>query len=737
MESDNNNAPQASKILPIPGERNVLVTSALPYVNNVPHLGNIIGSVLSADCYARYIKGRGINCLFVCGTDEYGTATETKALVEKMTPKEICDKYNKIHAEVYDWFDIKFDEFGRTSTEEQTKVCHEIFWDLQKNGHITEGELEQLFCEKCQKFLADRYVEGTCNLCGFPDARGDQCDGCGKLLNAVELIEPRCKVDGSRPIVRSSKHLFLDLPKLTPVLEKWVESASKKGGWSNNSCQITNAWLKEGLKPRCITRDLKWGTPVPLEGFENKVFYVWFDAPIGYISITAGYTPEWEKWWKNPEQVELFQFMGKDNIPFHTVIFPSSLLGTNEKWTMLHHVSTCEYLNYEGGKFSKSRGEGVFGDAAKETGIPSSVWRYYLLSNRPETQDSSFSWDDLIAKNNNEIIANFGNFVNRALTFLTKEFSGIVPEVELNEEDNELISEVNKKLKEYISELDQVHIKDGLKIAMSISQLGNGYMQKNKPWELVKTDKKRCGTVLATLVNLVRLLASLFEPYMPTTHDNLLSQLNCSRDVIPNEWNFKLKSGHKLGTPSLLFQTIDAKQAQIWKSKFGGKQEKKSDEFSLDIRAGIVRSVEPHPEDSQLYLLKVSLGGNDPDRNIVGRLAATYKKEELLNRRVFVLCNLPPAQLKGHVSEGMLLVAESKKGQALLEAPSQPDDKWEGKVEVNGIPTISPMVNTNLKAFQKTDLKLVDGKVVYLGKHPLTLNDVPIGAPVTGAAKIR
>lgn len=348
-------APITGVKLPNPGEQNILITSALPYVNNVPHLGNIIGCVLSADVYARYCRQRGLNAIYICGTDEYGTATEAKAQEEGLTPRAVCDKYHVQHKAIYDWFDIAFDHFGRTSTADpwndkdaaHTVVSQAIFKDNLANGNLQELAMEQMYCLQCDKFLADRFIEGVCPHCQYDDARGDQCDKCGKVLNAVELISPRCKVGrekGHVVEVRSSNHLFLDLPKLEPRLKAWIDTASKEGAWTSNAINITNSWIRDGLKPRCITRDLKWGVPVPHEKFGNKVFYVWFDAPIGYVSITAAYTQQWQAWWQKQAgtDVKLYQFMGKDNIPFHTVIFPASLIGSGKDWNLLHHVSTTE-----------------------------------------------------------------------------------------------------------------------------------------------------------------------------------------------------------------------------------------------------------------------------------------------------------------------------------------------------------------------------------------------------------
>lgn len=333
--------------MPIAGQKNILITSALPYVNNVPHLGNIIGSVLSADVFSRYCKVRNVNSLYVCGTDEYGTAIETKAIEERVSPQEICDKYYQIHSDIYRWFDIGFDYFGRSATPKQTEITQAIFMGLYNNDYIEQKSEEQLFCPKHERFLADRFVEGICPICAYPDARGDQCDKCGSLLDPMQLGEPRCKIDGATPIPRHTTHCYIRLDLLQPKVEDFV--AQKSTTWSSNAVAITHSWLKQGLNSRSITRDLKWGVPVPLDGFQDKVFYVWFDAPIGYISITANYTDagveggqEWKKWWLPREEtdVKLYQFMGKDNVPFHTVLFPASLLGTGENWTKLHQIST-------------------------------------------------------------------------------------------------------------------------------------------------------------------------------------------------------------------------------------------------------------------------------------------------------------------------------------------------------------------------------------------------------------
>ncbi|XP_039480722.1 methionine--tRNA ligase, cytoplasmic [Drosophila santomea] len=587
-------------VLPKPGERNVLITSALPYVNNVPHLGNIIGCVLSADIYARYSRSAGYNTLLICGTDEYGTATENKALAENLTPREICDKYFELHNAIYRWFGIGFDYFGRTTTQEQTDIVQEAFKDVLKAGYIITESVEQLLCQKCDRFLADRFVEGTCPHpgCGYEDARGDQCDKCGKLVNATELIRPRCKVCNSAPVLRSSDQLFIDLPKAEPQLKDWVDKS--EGGWTHNAKVITRAWLKEGLKPRCITRDLKWGIPVPHEGFEKKVFYVWFDAPFGYVSMTKRYTKEYQQWWQPAKgtDVELFQFMAKDNVPFHSVVWPSVLLAINKGHTLVSHIMATEYLNYEDGKFSKSRGIGVFGNDAQETGIPADVWRFYLASARPEGQDSSFSWNDLAARNNSELLNNLGNFVNRALVFCEKNFNSTVPEVITTQDELVLLALINRELRGYINSMEKAKLRDGIRHLLAISRHGNGYMQSQQPWVLLKgTDdqKKRASTIIGLCVNIACLLANLLFPYMPSTARTLFGQLNAKQTPLNAEKplvTLLLPAGHKIGKPAPLFAKLEQSFIDELKGKYGGAQDTNGAAKSQTSAADLEKAVQ-------------------------------------------------------------------------------------------------------------------------------------------------
>ncbi|KAI8463720.1 MAG: tRNA synthetases class I (M)-domain-containing protein [Monoraphidium minutum] len=561
------------------------ITSALPYVNNVPHLGNIIGCVLSADAYARYCRARGYNTLFVCGTDEYGTATETKALEEGMTCQQICDKYHAIHRGIYEWFGISTDKFGRTPTRHQTRICQDLFTKLWDRGNLVEQSMEQLYSEAAGKFLADRFVSGTCPKCGYEDARGDQCDACGSLMNPTELINPRCKITGTKPVVRSTRHIFLDLPKLSDELQAYIDNASKDGGWSSNCQQVTNAWMRDGLKQRCITRDLKWGIPVPLDGFRDKVFYVWYDAPIGYISITASYTPHWEEWWQSPDDVELVQFMGKDNVPFHTVLFPGTLLGSGQSWTLMKSISVTEYLNYEGGKFSKSRGTGVFGNDARDTGLPVEVWRYYLLANRPESADTDFKWSDLQARTNSELLKNLGNLVNRVLMFVAKFCDGVVPAAHPEKgaaEVAELGVLLDGKVQEYVAAMESRRLREGIRLAMAASTDANKFFTDTAVFKVIKTDPEHAGTLVAACLGAIRLLAALVGPYMPTLTDKMLAQLNLPQDAAlltdallagAKAPHTLMAAGHKLGTPAPLVAEIPDEVIEELRLKYGGKQD--------------------------------------------------------------------------------------------------------------------------------------------------------------------
>jgi methionyl-tRNA synthetase len=663
-----------------------LITSALPYVNNVPHLGNLI-QVLSADAFARFCRLRGIETLYICGTDEYGTATENKAAEEGISPSELCSRYHAIHADIYRWFNISFDKFGRTSTPVHTEVTQDIFTKLDKAGLVCEKTIEQFHCAKCGRFLADRYIRGNCPHCGSPDARGDQCEACGKLLDPTDLKEPQCSACGNTPSLRETNHLYIDLPRIKDKLEAWIKTASQKGFWAKNAVQVTQAWIRDGLRERAITRDLIWGIPVPRPGFEKKVFYVWFDAPIGYISITGNLGEEtacnasfssWRDfvnfWWKRPDEVELFQFIGKDNIPFHTVIFPSSLLGSGEDWTMLHHMSSTEYLNYESGKFSKSRGIGVFGTDAIDTGIPADVWRFYIFYNRPEKSDALFTWKDFQEKVNGELIGNLGNLVNRTLSFVTRYFNGELPQ---GISDPVFWAEVSARESAVAEKLDRAELRDAFRDIFELSSYANKYFQDSQPWRLRNDDPEKAGAVIRDLTFIVRDLSVLIEPYMPQAAEKIASF-------------FGLKHGEGLGwkdigraegipdgariTSEVLFAKLENEQIDALREKYSGSQKERESEKDLrkpfsavmDLRVAKIEKVERVPKADKLYVLRLEAGegvtGERDERTIVSGLVPFYSEEELLGRKIIVAYNLKPAKLRGIESKGMLLAAGDNKG---------------------------------------------------------------------------
>ena len=767
-----------------------LITSALPYVNNIPHLGNLI-QVLSADVFARYCRLRGYETLYICGTDEYGTATETRALEEGITPRELCTRYYEIHKDIYEWFSISFDRFGRTSTDAQTKIVQEIFLDLHKNGYIREREIEQLYSEASDMFLADRYVRGTCPHCGYGEARGDQCENCGKLLDPSELIEPRSAVDDSRPVLRKTKHLYIDLPAIRPKLEEWMDRARVEGRWAKNAVQMTQAWIRDGLKERGITRDLKWGIPVPLEGYESKVFYVWFDAPIGYISITANHTDDWESWWRDPEHVRLFQFIGKDNIPFHTVVFPSSLLGSGKRWTMLHHMSSTEYMNYEAGKFSKSKGVGVFGNDAKETGIPADVWRFYIFYNRPETSDFTFTWSDFQAKTNGELIGNFSNLVNRTLTFISKYFDGNVLDVTTAGEDDlpqDFDAVVSDHAGRVAESLEWAGIREAFHTFFELSDYGNRVFQTAEPWKARHDRPEAAHRTLSRLVYLVRDLAVLAEPFIPSAARRILSMLGTdspSWELVGNRRGIE-----SVERPEILFSQLESDQIEAFRARFSGTQAQRAEaaaaeaaneeatgksvagrveatgaapgtdgppgaangaqekqtppsaeEFAqtIDLRAARITSVERHPKADKLYIETLD-DGTDEGRTIVSGLVPHYSAEELEGKTIVVVANLKPAKLRGVMSQGMLLAADrpTTDGGEEVEVLFLQGVEPGTRIGLEGVP--APPADQlpdkiDIDKFFSFPIRVENHEVVY-GKARLAADGKPIRTTSVSAGKV-
>ncbi len=633
--------------------------------------------VLSADVFARFCRLRGYETMYVCGTDEYGTASETRALQEGVTPRELCDRYHEIHKSIYSWFNISFDYFGRTSTPLQTEIVQHIFSLCDQNGYITEKETEQLYCPHCDRFLADRFVSGTCPHCGYEGARGDQCEKCGTLLDPTELVDARCSVCGSVPVLKKTKNLYINLPKIIPIYKEWLEKASVDGFWAKNAVQITTSWLRDGLQERCITRDLKWGIPVNKPGYENKVFYVWFDAPIGYISITANKTKDWECWWRDPENTELYQFIGKDNIPFHTVVFPCSLLATGEKWTMLYHMSSTEYLNYEGGKFSKSKGIGIFGNDVEETGIPADVWRFYMFYNRPEKSDFTFTWLDFQEKVNKELIGNLSNLVNRTLTFVKRFYDGAIAAGRLDESIVAAAREKEGKITEALERADE---RDAIRLIFELSDIGNKAFQDGEPWKKRKENPEEAECLLRTLLYLLRDLGVMIQPYMPETGGKILSFLSAEGADWESVGTFD--GNLRVTEPELLFQKLEDERVKELRERYSGSQTERmerekeaspKEEKNMDtenkeeslaeqfarrviLKVAKIVKVEKHPGGDKLYILTLDTR-EEEERVIVSSIVPFYKEDELLGHNIVLVSNLKPANFRGVKSRGMLLAA--------------------------------------------------------------------------------
>lgn len=748
-----------------------LITSALPYVNNIPHLGNLI-QMLSGDVFARFCRNRGYDTLYICGTDEYGTATETKALEEKKSPRELCDYYYNEHTKIYDWFHINFDKFGRTSNEECTEITQDLFNDLDKNGLITEHTNNQLFCNHCNMFLADRFVHGICPKCGYEDARGDQCDKCGSLLDPTELKQPRCSTCGSTPEVKETKHLYINLPKISGKLDTWMKKVSVEGKWADNAVNITKAWIRDGLNERAITRDLKWGIPVPKKGYENKVFYVWFNAPIGYMSITKQLANElvkagkksfdWKSWWlpseseegKNKEHVDLFQFIGKDNIPFHTVIFPCTLLGSGHDWTKLYHMSSTEYLNYEDGKFSKSRGIGVFGTDAIESGIPADAWRFYIFYNRPEKQDFQFTWKDFQEKMNSELIGNLGNLVNRTLLFVTRYYNGKIPAAPV---DEELWAEVKKLEAKATEDLEWANLKDAFHTMFEIADICNKKFQATEPWKTRTTEPEKAERLLFNLCYIIKDLMIMMNPYMPQYTQKVMGYFGKSikesqvgKETLEGlDWSDlgKTEGLSEIGETAVYFTPMDQKTMLTFRQKFAGsqnerndgkkaekkqkKQEKKNEpeilpaekqpEFfakNIQLKVAKIVSVERNPDSDKLYIEHID-DGTGTDRVIQSGLVPYLKESELLGKHVVIADNLAPRKMRGVESRGMLLAADYKnsEGKDCVELITAPWAAPGTKVILEGDnPDAEKPAEISADTFFQIEIKVVNKNVEIGGK---------------------
>lgn len=562
----------------------ILVTSALPYINGVPHLGHMVGCLLPSDVYARYMRMMGNEVLYVVGTDEHGTTSEVGALKAGMDVQAYCDMNHDRHYRTCKDFELSFDYFGRTSSEQNKEMTYHIFEQLDKNGFIEERTVKQIYSVDDKMFLADRYITGTCPYCGYDKARGDQCENCTKVLEPTDLIDARSTISGSKNLeVRETKHLFLNLPKIEPKLREWLKS--KEAFWPEVAYSIAQKWIKEGLQPRCITRDLKWGFPVNKAGFEDKVFYVWFDAPIGYIGITKQWSDEkpeernWKDWWYGAKDVRHVEFMAKDNVPYHSITFPATLLGTGEPWTQVDYLKGFSYLTYEGGKFSKSEQRGIFAeDAVKE--FPADYWRYWLMSNVPESSDTSFSFDLFAAVVNKDLNGVLGNFVSRVLKMTASKIGNEVPAGgELTSVENELIANLQQHTDDYFKYMNELEFRKALNELRAIWVEGNNYISVSEPWAVIKTDAERAAAILRVCINLIRIFAILSAPIMPDIATKMLAKLHLDAKDMPTLKGFNIakeitavKAGQPFEVGDMLFERIAPEKVEELKQKYGSKK---------------------------------------------------------------------------------------------------------------------------------------------------------------------
>ena len=653
------------------------VTSALPYANGPVHTGHLAGVYVPADIYVRYLRLKKEEVIFIGGSDEHGVPITIRAKKEGCTPQDIVDRYHELIKHSFEEFGVSFDVYGRTTSQVHSKTASDFFRELYDKGEFIEKTSMQYYDEEAKTFLADRYITGECPRCHAQGAYGDQCEKCGSTLSPTELINPKSAISGSQPVMKETKHWYLPLDKHEPWLRQWILEEHKE--WRPNVYGQCKSWLDMGLQPRAVSRDLDWGIPVPVEGAEGKVLYVWFDAPIGYISNTKELLPDsWEKWWKDPD-TRLVHFIGKDNIVFHCIVFPA-MLKAEGSYILPDNVPANEFLNLEGDKISTSRNWAVWlHEYLQDFPGKQDVLRYVLTANAPETKDNDFTWKDFQARNNNELVAVYGNFVNRALQLTKKYFDGVVPMCgELTDYDRETLREFADVKGEVERLLDTFKFRDAQKETMNLARLGNKYLADTEPWKLAKTDMPRVGTILNIALQLAANLSVAFEPFLPFSSKKLREMLNM--DIC--DWNSLgrtdlLPAGHKLNEPTLLFEKIDdatiqaqvdkllatkrANEAAAYKAR-PVKANVSIEEFDkLDIRVGTVLECETVPKMKKLLKFKIADGLED--RTIVSGIAQQYKPEELVGKQVLFIANLAPRQFKnGLVSQGMILSAEDWDG---------------------------------------------------------------------------
>jgi methionyl-tRNA synthetase len=663
--------------------KRTLITSALPYANGPVHIGHLAGVYIPADIYARYLRLKGEEVAFIGGSDEHGVPITLKAKKEGISPQDVVDKYHRLIKDSFRKFGISFDIYSRTSAKIHHETASEIFKTLYDKAVFIEQSSEQFYDEEANQFLADRYITGTCPKCNFEKAYGDQCESCGSTLNATDLIDPKSVLSGNKPVMKETKHWFLPLDKYEPWLREWILEGHKE--WKPNVYGQCKSWIDGGLNPRAVTRDLDWGIPVPVKGAEGKVLYVWFDAPIGYISATKEWTPEWTKWWKDPE-TKLVHFIGKDNIVFHCIIFPI-ILKAEGSYILPENVPANEFLNLEGDKISTSRNWAVWlHEYLDDFPGKEDVLKYTLTANAPETKDNDFTWKDFQSRNNSELVAILGNFVNRALVLTDKYYNGEVPKAgELTEYDWSTLNEINNLKTEVDKSLETFHFREALKNAMDMARLGNKYLADMEPWKVVKSDPERVKTIMNIAMQITANLTIVFEPFLPFTTEKLRRFLNLEKFGWENLGRIDLiRASHKINTPELLFEKIEdeAIQAQVDKllsTKKANELEmvnvnpakdyiEYEDFAKMDIRIGTIIAAVKVVKTKKLLKLTIDTGIDT--RTVVSGIAEYFEPENIIGQQVSILVNLAPKNLKGIESQGMVLMAEDSDGSLSFVAPT-------------------------------------------------------------------
>ncbi|MGB1246301.1 MAG: methionine--tRNA ligase [Flavobacteriaceae bacterium] len=675
-----------------PSPKRYTITAALPYANGPIHLGHLAGVYIPADIYARYLRLQNRDVVFVCGSDEHGVPITLKAKKEGIDPQVVVDRYHEVIQQSFLDFGISFDHYSRTSGAMHHQTASDFFKQLEDNGQFVEQVTEQLYDPEANQFLADRFVTGTCPKCGNTESYGDQCEQCGTSHNATDLIDPKSSLSGSAPVLKQTKHWFLPLDQHEQWLKDWILK-DHKSDWKSNVYGQCKSWIDDGLRPRAVTRDLDWGIPVPVKNAEGKVLYVWFDAPIGYLSATKEWAEknnrDWTPYWQDPE-TKLVHFIGKDNIVFHCIIFPS-MLKAHGDFILPDNVPANEFLNLEGDKISTSRNWAVWlHEYLKEFPGQQDVLRYTLTANAPETKDNDFTWADFQARNNNELVAIFGNFINRVTVLTQKYYQGVVPDSgELLDEDRAVLNQLNAHPDVIADSLERYRFREAQMALINVARLGNKYLADAEPWKLIKSDPERTATIMNVALQIAAALAVLSEPFLPFTAAKLKSILGLNHLDKPLSWaaisnnSTYLPQGHKIEQSPLLFRKIEDQEMDLQRQKLektksnNHTMEAQStpvkdlinfDDFSkMDLRVGTIMAAEKMPKANKLLILSVDVGVDR--RTVVSGIAEHYKPEDIVGQKVCVLLNLEPRKIRGTLSQGMILMAEDDEGKLSFLAP--------------------------------------------------------------------